>query len=81
VFAAGRIRPDGAGFHAGGPIKCRFNTVLASFDDHLGGGITGCEVFGFNLFFLGNDFFWELAFFRLAYTSSRLERLIKKNLG
>jgi hypothetical protein len=56
VLAAGRIGPDGTGFHVGGPIKGGFDAVSAGFSQHLSRCITDGKVFDIDLFF-GRDRF------------------------
>jgi len=58
VLAAGRIRSDGAGFHVGCPIKGKLDTVFAGLCKHSGGGLTGGEFSGVELFQFKNLLFF-----------------------
>ena len=51
VFAAGRIRPDGTGLHAYGPVKGGFNTIAFGLFKHLSSGFTGGEISDINFLF------------------------------
>jgi hypothetical protein len=61
VFATGRIRPDGAGFHIRRTIKRGFDTIFTGFYEHLSGRITDgyCTNIDLLLFF-GNYYFFSV---------------------
>jgi hypothetical protein len=59
VLAAGRISPDGTGLHIRRAIKSGFDTVSASFVQHLGGSITDGYRFDINLRFGGAHFYFS----------------------
>jgi hypothetical protein len=63
MLAAGRICPDGAGFHVLRPIKRELDSVIAGLNKHSRSGFTGGEFPGikqllFRNYFLGGYFFF-----------------------
>jgi hypothetical protein len=54
VLAAGRIGPDGAGFHVLRPIKGELDAVIAGLYNHPRSGFAGGEIPGIQLLIFGN---------------------------
>jgi hypothetical protein len=63
VLAAGRVGPDGAGFHIGRPIKGELDTISAGLCEHHRSGFTGGVLPGIKLFLFRNHLLGGYFFF------------------